>query len=91
MSEVQSRRVKFLMVNPTDFMYLFTTGMKFRKSTHIVQGLPADAKLIHMTYDDARRGILLIVESEEFDLVPVTDHPPVLLVEIAMGKPKKHS
>lgn len=80
--KIPTRRVKMLMVNPADFMFLFTKGLVFRKRTRIISGLPEDAKLVTIAADSARNGIMLVVESEEYDEVPINVLPPVQVVEI---------
>lgn len=81
-TKVPTRRVKMLMVNPADFMFLFTKGLVFRKRTRIISGVPDDAKLITVAPDSVRNGIMLVVESEEFDEIPINVLPPVIVVEI---------
>ena len=81
----QPRRVKFLMCDPAGFMALFKEGMKFRKNFRIVKGLPKDAKLISVAYDMQRGGIMMIVESQEYDEVQPTNQPPIQQVEIEVG------
>lgn len=80
--EVATRRTKVMVINPIGFMSLFTQGLRFRKQTQIVSGVPEDAKLIGLTYDTRRDLILLVVESEEFDEVPITEVPPFLMLKI---------
>lgn len=80
--KIPTRRVKMLMVNPADFMFLFTKGLVFRKRTRIVEGVPEDAQLIAVAPDSIRNGIMLVVQSEEYDEVPINVLPPVQVVEI---------
>jgi hypothetical protein len=80
--KIPTRRVKMLMVNPADFMFLFTKGLVFRKRTRIISGVPEDAKLIALAADSARNGVMLVVESETYDEVPINVLPPVQVVEI---------
>lgn len=81
-AEIPTRRVKMLMVNPADFMFLFTKGLVFRKRTRIVKGIPEDAKLVAVAADSMRNGIMLVVESSEYEEVPINVLPPVQVVEI---------
>lgn len=88
------RRVKMLMINPADFMVLFTKGLKVRGGWKIVKGLPADAQILTIAYDHMRNGIMIVVESAEFELIAATELPPILKVEIEINnnhvkKPRK--
>lgn len=85
--EIPTRRARMLMVNPADFMFLFTQGLEFRKHTKLVQGIPADARLLAVAAEPVRHAIMLVVESDEYDEVPINVMPPVQLIEIQTGKP----
>lgn len=84
---VAGRRVKMLMVNPTDFMFLFTKGIEFRKHTKLIKGLPEDAKLISLAAESVRHGIIFVVESATYEEIPAGEMPPIEIVEIQHGKP----
>lgn len=84
---VPVRRVKMLMVNPVDFMYLFTKGLEFRKHTKLIEGLPDDALLISVAAEPVRNGIILVVKSESYDPTPLSALLPVELVSISTGMP----
>lgn len=91
---IEGRRVKMLMVNPPDFMVLFTKGLKVRGGWKIIKGVPADAKILTIAYEPARGGIMIVVQSEEYDMVGPTEVPPIQMVEIEVNdrhvkKPKK--
>lgn len=86
-AKIPTRRVKMLMVNPADFMYLFTKGLVFRKQTKIVKGVPEDAVLVAIAADSMRNGIMLVVESQTYDEVPINVLPPVEPVSIDLGVP----
>lgn len=81
------RRVRMLMVNPADFMYLFTKGLVLRKHTKILEGLPEDATLIAIAADSIRNGIMLVVESSTFEEIPINVQPPIVPVKIEIGIP----
>lgn len=83
--ETPKRRVRFLMVNPQDFLSLFTQGIVFAKRAKLVTGVPDDAKVVSMTVDHVRGGIILVVHSESYDEIPMTEMPPVQLVGIEIG------
>lgn len=85
--EVATRRAKQLMINPYEFMFLFTKGLEFKKHTKIIEGLPADASLIGVAYDVRRDAIIMVVESEQYEPIPITDMPPVQLVSLQTGLP----
>lgn len=90
--KVPIRRVKMLMVNPTDFMFLFTKGLKFNKNYRLIKGVPEDAKVVAVAADSIRNGIMLVVESSEYDEIPINVLPPVEVIEIdfdAVSKPAK--
>lgn len=87
---IPTRRVKLLMVNPTDFMYMFTKGLKWRKNWSIIEGVPEDAKVIAITPDSIRNGIMLVVESDSYDEIPINVLPPAEPVSIDMtNRPQK--
>lgn len=81
-AKIPTRRVKMLMVNPTDFMFLFTKGLKFRKNYKLVKGVPEDAQVIAVAPDSVRNGIMLVVQSSEYDEVPINVLPPVQPIDI---------
>lgn len=76
------RRVKIVMVNAYEFVPLLTKGMVFRRYTKMVQGIPADAKVLAMSADTNRHGIMFVIESAEYPLVPLVQAPPIQLLEI---------
>lgn len=82
---IPTRRVRFMMVNPADFMFLFTKGIEFRKHTKLIDGLPTDATLIQIMYDGMRGGVQMVVESQEYDEIPINEMPPVQPVKISTG------
>lgn len=84
--EIPKRRAKMLMVNPSDFMFLFTKGLKWRKHTTLVEGVPADAQLIAVAAEPVRGAIMLVVQSEEYDEIPIDKMPPIQMVSIQTGK-----
>ena len=83
--KIPTRRVKMLMVNPTDIMFLFTKGLKWRKNTTIIAGVPEDAQVIAVAADSMRNGIMLVVQSSEYEVVPINVLPPVEPVGIDVG------
>lgn len=83
--EVKTRRVRFMMVNPADFMTLFTKGLKVKTGFKIIGGLPKDARLLTIAYDGVRGGVMMVVESDTYDEIPITQMPPIESVEIAVG------
>lgn len=82
---IPTRRVRMYMVKPADFMFLFTKGLKWRKNTTIVKGCPEDAIVIAVAPDSIRNGIMLVVQSKEFDEIPINVLPPVEPIEIDVG------
>lgn len=82
--EVKTRRVRFLMVEPGLFMSMFTKGLRIRSGIKITDGVPKDAKLLTVTYDARLGAILLVVESAEYDEIPITEMPPVQEIEIQL-------
>jgi len=76
------------MINPADFMVLFTKGLKVRGGWKIVKGAPADAQIISIAYEAARGGIMLVIESAEYDEVPQNIVPPIQMVKIEIGSNK---
>jgi hypothetical protein len=84
-AKIPTRRVRMLMVNPVDFMWLFTKGLAFRKQLKIIDGVPEDAKLVAVMADSVRNGIMLVVESASYDAIPINAMPPVQPVKISTG------
>ena len=82
------RRVRFLIINPADFLMLFTKGIVFAKRTKLIEGVPEDALIMGMNVDHVRGGIILVVQSKEYDEVPMTVMPPVQHVSIQWGVEK---
>lgn len=76
------RRVKIVMVNAYEFVPLLTKGMVFRRYTKMLDGVPADAKLLAMSADTNRHGIMFVIESSEYDLIPLTEMPPIQRLDI---------
>lgn len=84
-AEVPTRKVKMFMVNPADFMFLFTKGMTFRKHTKLVQGLPEDAQLVAVVADTMRNGIMMVIQSESYKPIKATEFPPTEYIQIQTG------
>ena len=76
-----------MMVNPYEFMHLFTKGATFKKHTKLIEGVPEDAEIIGITYDTRRDHILLVLESASYAPVKITDIPPIEVVSIQIGLP----
>lgn len=81
-AKIPERRVKMLMVRPGDFMFLFTKGLRFQKNFKVIKGVPDDAQIIAVAPDSIRNGIMLVVQSKEYKLIPINVLPPVEPVEI---------
>lgn len=89
--EIETRRTRVVAVNPHAFMSLFTKGLEYRKRTKLIEGVPEDAMLVGITYDVRRDIILLVVESKEYDEVPINEVPPFQMVsfQTQFGATKK--
>lgn len=83
--DTPKRRVRFMVINPSDFLMLFTKGMIFSKRTELIEGAPADAMIVGMNMDHIRGGIILVVQSDEYEEIPMTVMPPVQHVKIQWG------
>ena len=70
------------MVKPGEFMFLFTKGLRFQKNFKVIAGVPEDAKVITVAPDSIRNGIMIVVQSQEYDEVPINVLPPVEPVNI---------
>ena len=81
-AEIEKRRVKIMVINPLAFMGLFSQGIRFKKQTQLVSGIPDDAQLIGITYDTRRDLILMVIQSESFDETPVNEVPPFIQINI---------
>lgn len=84
-AKIPTRRAKMLMVNPADFMFLFTKGLKVRKGFKLAEGIPDDATLLTIAAEPVRGGIMMVVQSEEYDEIPINQMPPVELISIQTG------
>lgn len=85
-AKIPTRRAKMLMVNPGDFMFLFTKGLKWRKNTQLIAGIPDDAELIAVAAEPVRHAIMLVVKSSTYEPIPIDQMPPIELVEIQTGR-----
>lgn len=85
-ARIPTRRAKMLMVNPADFMYLFTKGLEFRKHTKLIAGIPEDAELIAVAAEPVRHAIMLVVKSKTYEPIPINEMPPIELVSIQTGR-----
>lgn len=83
--KVEARRVKVFMMKPEDFMSLFVKGFKFHKNATVFEGLPEDAECVGIGSNGVIPGVLLVVQSQEFDPIPVTENPPVVTISINLG------
>lgn len=83
--KIPTRRAKMLMVNPSDFMFLFTKGLEFRKNTKLIEGIPEDAQLIAVAAEPVRHAVMLVVKSDSYPPIPISEMPPVELVKIQTG------
>ena len=88
-ASMQPRRVKFLMLNPADFMQLFRKGLKLHTGYKIIEGIPADAEIITITYDNLRNAIVVAIQSEEYDEVQPGVVPPIQPVTLRAIEKKK--
>ena len=83
--KVETRRVKVLIVSSAEFMSLFTKGMKFHKNATVFEGVPEDAEVVGIGSNPVIPGVLLVVKSQEYDEIPVTENPPYVQVGINLG------
>jgi hypothetical protein len=83
--EIPKWRVKMLMVDPTEFVYLFTKGLRLRKQTQVVLGVPDDAQVVSIAADTKRLGVMIVVQSEQYPEIPKTVLPPIQYVRFNLG------
>ena len=86
-SDVPTRRVRMLVANATDIMVLFKEGMKFRRETTILAGVPDGAKLLTVASEPVNHGIIFVVEHESYEPVPINVIPPMIYVKVQTGVP----
>lgn len=79
---IRGRRVKVVMINPFDFVGLLTKGAKFRRYTEIIAGVPIDAEILAMSADTNRHGIMFVIHSDTYPIVPLIEMPPIEALEI---------
>lgn len=82
-------RRKVVMINPEEFLGLFTKGLKFAKNTTVFDGVPEDAKLLGIAYDVRLDSIVMVVSSSEYDEIEMTELPPRQFIGIKMGEVSK--
>jgi hypothetical protein len=70
------------MVNPADFISLFRKGLKLHAGYKVIKGVPADAEIITVTYDNLRNAIVVVVQSETYEEVEPGVMPPIQVVDI---------
>lgn len=80
--EIETRRTKVMMIEAHGFMSLFTKGLEFRKRTKLIDGAPEDAQIVGITYDTRRDGVLMVIESKEYDPVPINELPPIQMIQV---------
>ena len=83
--KVETRRVKVMIITSSQFMSLFVKGMKFHKNATVFEGVPEDAEVIGIGSNPVIPGVLLVVKSQEFDEIPVTENPPYIQIGINLG------
>jgi len=83
--KAETRRVKVLIVSSASFMSLFTKGMKFHKNATVFEGVPEDAEVVGIGSNPVMPGVLLVVKSQEFEEIPVTENPPYIQIGINLG------
>lgn len=83
--QIATRRTRVMMINPVEWMSLFTTGVRFAKQVQLIEGVPEDATMIGCAYDIRRDAILIVLESDEYEPIPITQQPPTQLVRLKFG------
>lgn len=83
--EIPTWRVKMLMVDPTEFVYLFTKGLRIRKQTQLVLGVPEDAQVVSIAADTKRLGVMMVVQSESYPEIRKDILPPIQYVRFNLG------
>lgn len=84
--KVETRRVKVLIITSAQFMSLFTKGMKFHKNASVFEGVPEDAEVVGIGSNPVTPGVLLVIKSQEYDPIPITENPPYQVISIDLGK-----
>ena len=81
-ADIPKHRRAMFMVDPIEFMFLFTTGLEFRRGTKILSGVPKDAKFIALMPDVRRQGVHMVLESASFKEIPINELPPIIPIKI---------
>ena len=76
------RHLGIIYVDPSSFLTLFTTGMKWRQSFEILEGAPKDAELVAVTYENTTHGVLLVISSNQIPPTPEGQQLPRLNISI---------
>lgn len=81
----EARRIALIIFKPADILVLFKEGAAFRENFKVIKGLPEDATLEHLFFDNNREAWCMICRSESFEPVEFGLMPPSLPVEIQVG------
>lgn len=81
----EARRIALIIFKPADILVLFKEGGVFRENFKVIKGLPDDAVLEHLFFDNQREGWCMIVRSESFEPVEFGLMPPTLPVRIEVS------
>lgn len=84
-AEVPTHRVRFLIIDPNQFLSIFTKGLVLAKRVRVLKGVPEDAEVVRMTVDHVRGGIILVVRSDEYEEIPINKMPEVQYIEMDLG------
>ena len=77
-SAKHSMRVRRFEISPEAFPMQFTKGMKFK----VEEGIPEGATFRGFAVDPMRNLLVVFVEHESFDEIPVAGEPPLDTISI---------
>lgn len=83
---IKTRNLALLFVEPAGFAALFREGMQWRANSKIVKGIPKDAKVEYVFANSERAGVMIMLSSKNFEPVMNGVMPPILPIEISVGK-----
>lgn len=76
---MEAERIALLHLNPNDVLAVFNGRLKMQ-----IQDLPPDVKVISVNAEWPPRSIVLMLESEEFEPVPLGAIPPAIYRPISL-------
>jgi hypothetical protein len=75
----KSRRLMRVLIDFDIIVEWLTTGEKGTGSYECVEGIPPGAKVVGQHYDAVRNSMMIVVEHDDFEAVPLGEEIPILV------------